>query len=127
MAQDQSNYVMSRREAEELADSLAMALNAAQIPCVLWGHHLLQAHGIPTYTTASSPGEAFPAEAGGELYANSVQSHLTSLSQTQVLQPQGTSSRLARTSRSPSLRARIQRRVPRSAISLRRSTFISKA
>ncbi|KAK4038041.1 thioredoxin reductase [Parachaetomium inaequale] len=43
---------MSDREGEQLADSLATALNAAGIPCVLWGHCLLSAHGVPTYTAA---------------------------------------------------------------------------
>ncbi|KAK4154604.1 hypothetical protein C8A00DRAFT_42673 [Chaetomidium leptoderma] len=33
---------------EVLADSLARALNAVQIPCVLWGHCLWSAHGVPT-------------------------------------------------------------------------------
>lgn len=34
---------------EQFSDSLATALNAAGIPCVLWGHYLWQVHGIPTF------------------------------------------------------------------------------
>ncbi|KAL2017208.1 hypothetical protein VTK56DRAFT_2415 [Thermocarpiscus australiensis] len=40
---------ISEEKAEELVESLARALNAAEIPCVLWGHFLWATHGVPTY------------------------------------------------------------------------------
>ncbi|KAK4153531.1 thioredoxin reductase [Chaetomidium leptoderma] len=43
---------MAELEGQELADSVARALNAADIPCVLWGHYLMSAHGIPTCTAS---------------------------------------------------------------------------
>ncbi|KAK4038320.1 hypothetical protein C8A01DRAFT_37707 [Parachaetomium inaequale] len=39
-------------DAEDLLDSLARALNAAGIPCVLWGKFLWQTHGVPTLWNA---------------------------------------------------------------------------
>lgn len=33
--------------------SIAQTLNTAGIPCVLWGHYLLQAHGVPNYEVQS--------------------------------------------------------------------------
>lgn len=42
---------MRREHVEELADSLARAFNAVEIPCVLWGHYLLSLWGVPTYTS----------------------------------------------------------------------------
>jgi hypothetical protein len=39
---------MAIQEVEAVVASIAHALNAAQIPCVLWGQCLLQVHGVPT-------------------------------------------------------------------------------
>ncbi|KAH6854734.1 hypothetical protein B0I37DRAFT_410801 [Chaetomium sp. MPI-CAGE-AT-0009] len=50
MATEQPNFDMTREEAEELADSLARALNAVEIPCVLWGDYLLSLWGVLTVT-----------------------------------------------------------------------------
>lgn len=36
--------------------SIAQTLNTAGIPCVLWGHYLLQAHGVPTVVDVSLQG-----------------------------------------------------------------------
>ncbi|KAK2022836.1 hypothetical protein LX32DRAFT_513307, partial [Colletotrichum zoysiae] len=33
---------------EHLVASLASTLNVSKIPCVLWGHYLLQVHGVPS-------------------------------------------------------------------------------
>lgn len=33
--------------------SVALALNSAQVPCVLWGHYLLNVHGIPSIIAVS--------------------------------------------------------------------------
>jgi hypothetical protein len=33
---------------EVFLDSVAKGLNAAGIPCVLWGHFLWKVHGVPT-------------------------------------------------------------------------------
>ncbi|KAH6628126.1 hypothetical protein F5144DRAFT_494912 [Chaetomium tenue] len=41
---------MYRHESEEFADSVARALNASNIPCVLWGQYLLSLWGVPTST-----------------------------------------------------------------------------
>lgn len=41
---------------ELVVASIARALNAAQIPCVLWGHPLLIVHGVPTIISASISG-----------------------------------------------------------------------
>lgn len=38
---------MERVESQELAESVARGLNAAEIPCVLWYHFLWATHGIP--------------------------------------------------------------------------------
>ncbi|ERS97094.1 hypothetical protein HMPREF1624_06423 [Sporothrix schenckii ATCC 58251] len=39
---------MRTEDLEALVASIAQALNAFGIPCVLWGHCLLQVHGVPT-------------------------------------------------------------------------------
>jgi hypothetical protein len=39
---------MAVKDWEALIVSIAIALDTAQIPCVLWGHCLLQVHGVPT-------------------------------------------------------------------------------
>ena len=41
-----TRFSMSRSEAQELAESVARALNAAGIPCVVWGGLLMGIHGI---------------------------------------------------------------------------------
>lgn len=33
--------------------AIAETLNAADVPCVLWGHCLLQSHGVPTIIAVS--------------------------------------------------------------------------
>ncbi|KAJ4386112.1 hypothetical protein N0V93_009004 [Gnomoniopsis smithogilvyi] len=33
---------------DKFVSSIAQALNAAEVPCVLWGHCLLRVHGVPT-------------------------------------------------------------------------------
>jgi len=33
---------------QEFVASIAQALNASQVPCILWGHILLIVHGVPT-------------------------------------------------------------------------------
>ncbi|KLU91866.1 hypothetical protein MAPG_10815 [Magnaporthiopsis poae ATCC 64411] len=33
---------------EEFVASIARALNKARVPCVLWGHYLLNVHGVPS-------------------------------------------------------------------------------
>lgn len=38
---------------DEFVSSIAQALNAAEVPCVLWGHYLLSAHGVPTILAVS--------------------------------------------------------------------------
>lgn len=38
---------------QSLVASLARALNAAEVPCVLWGHCLLGLHGVPSIVGAS--------------------------------------------------------------------------
>lgn len=38
---------------QSLVASLARALNAAEVPCVLWGHCLLGLHGVPSIIGAS--------------------------------------------------------------------------
>jgi hypothetical protein len=40
---------------ENLVASIAQALNAAKIPCVLWGHYLLNVHGVPSIIGVSTP------------------------------------------------------------------------
>ena len=40
---------------EDFVASLAQLLNAAQVPCVLWGHVLLRVHGVPTIVGVSVP------------------------------------------------------------------------
>jgi hypothetical protein len=44
-----------RAPGEHLWASLAQLLNAAQVPCVLWGHVLLRIHGVPTIVGVSVP------------------------------------------------------------------------
>jgi hypothetical protein len=39
---------------ESFVESTALALNSAQIPCVLWGHYLLAVHGVPTAIAVST-------------------------------------------------------------------------
>ena len=48
---------MAIKDGEALLASIALALNTANIPCVLWGHALLQVHGVPTATGVSSTDE----------------------------------------------------------------------
>lgn len=38
---------------ESFVASIALALNSAQIPCVLWGHFLLNVHGVPSAIAVS--------------------------------------------------------------------------
>ncbi|KAL1868846.1 hypothetical protein VTK73DRAFT_3489 [Phialemonium thermophilum] len=33
---------------EDLVGSIAQAINSAKVPCVLWGHYLLNLHGVPS-------------------------------------------------------------------------------
>jgi hypothetical protein len=33
---------------ETFVESISQALNSNQVPCVLWGHYLLNVHGIPS-------------------------------------------------------------------------------
>lgn len=40
---------------ESLVVSIATALNAAQVRCVLWGQFLLCAHGIPSIVAVRHP------------------------------------------------------------------------
>jgi hypothetical protein len=56
MATGRKNFDLTDDATEELAQSVARALNAAGIPCVLWGHFLWRTHGIPTSTLVSRPG-----------------------------------------------------------------------
>lgn len=46
--------VFADRDGERLVDSMARALNAAGIPCVLWGQFLWSAHGVPTTYSVSA-------------------------------------------------------------------------
>ncbi|KAF2819319.1 hypothetical protein CC86DRAFT_244628, partial [Ophiobolus disseminans] len=34
--------------------AVAQALNAAQVPCVLWGHYLLNVHGVPSIVAVNT-------------------------------------------------------------------------
>ncbi|KAK4234484.1 hypothetical protein C8A03DRAFT_37753 [Achaetomium macrosporum] len=43
------SLLISDRRAEQIVDSVERVLNAAGIPCVLWGHFLWATHGVPTY------------------------------------------------------------------------------
>jgi hypothetical protein len=58
MATDRSSTAQAAFNLEdapvELLDSLARALNAAEIPCVLWGKFLWQCHGVPTLWNVSA-------------------------------------------------------------------------
>lgn len=38
---------------DKFISSIAQALNAAEVPCVLWGHCLLRVHGVPTIVAVS--------------------------------------------------------------------------
>lgn len=40
---------------ESLVASLARALNSDQVPCVLWGHYLLNVHGVPSIIGVGIP------------------------------------------------------------------------
>lgn len=54
---------MALEDPEALVASIAGALNASGIPCVLWGHCLFQVHGVPTVLGSidfAIPDEALP-------------------------------------------------------------------
>lgn len=40
---------------ESFVASIARALNSDQVPCVLWGHCLLNVHGVPSILGVSVP------------------------------------------------------------------------
>lgn len=48
MTTARTGFVLGKNDGEELVESLARGLNAANIPCVLWYHFLWATHGIPT-------------------------------------------------------------------------------
>lgn len=74
-------------DAQKLADSLATALNADKIPCVLWGNFLLASHGVPTVHSVSPPYQ--PHE---KITLTRQKSRLTWWSRTQAWRPRGESS-----------------------------------
>ncbi|KAK4234269.1 hypothetical protein C8A03DRAFT_37959 [Achaetomium macrosporum] len=49
MATGSTTSAVREAGSEEIVDSVARVLNAAGIPCVLWGHFLWATHGVPTY------------------------------------------------------------------------------
>jgi len=40
---------------ESFVASIARALNSNQVPCVLWGHYLLNVHGVPSIIGVGIP------------------------------------------------------------------------
>ncbi len=40
---------------ESFVASIAQALNSDQVPCVLWGHYLLNIHGVPSIIDVGIP------------------------------------------------------------------------
>ena len=40
---------------ESFVVSIALALNSDQVPCVLWGHYLLNVHGVPSIIGVGIP------------------------------------------------------------------------
>ena len=40
---------------ESFVASIAGALNSDQVPCVLWGHYLLNVHGVPSILGVGIP------------------------------------------------------------------------
>lgn len=39
---------------ESFVTSIAQALRSDQVPCVLWGHYLLNVHGVPSIIAVST-------------------------------------------------------------------------